>query len=326
MPRATLDPSLSVRVLSTRELRYDDKPALGEDRPAHVRAASGIAMVGGRLVVIQDDCAFIGFVTDEVTAMPLPRGPNGRRRFEDAIGNKADKLDLEACVVVPGDRTGEGQLGDELWAFGSGVTPMREKILVYGFSTHLHDASPLYRRLREELAAPSSQESFRVAQTVNIEGAALVGKELWLFHRGNTGPHDPGPMVFKLARAAVQKWIASAGTTPEVDASIAFDLGDVDGHRIGFTDAVAVGARVFFLAAAESSPNAIDDGRVLASKIGVIESDQVRMTTLEIDGKPIKAEGIAFDPKTPTRAWITIDPDDVAEPAKLYEIELVGPW
>jgi hypothetical protein len=326
VPRGQLDPALSVRVLSARELRYDDRPELGEDRPAHVRAASGIAMVGGRLVVIQDDCAFIGFVTDQVSAMPLPRGPGGRRRFEDAIGNKADKLDLEACVVVPGDKTGEGQLGDELWAFGSGSTPMREKILVYGFTTRLQDASPLYRRLREELAAPSSHESFRVPQTVNIEGAALLGKELWLFHRGNTGAHDPGPMVFRLSRAAVQKWMASEGVTPDIDAAVTYDLGAVDGHRLGFTDAVAVGARVFFLAAAEASDNAIDDGRVLASHIGVIDGDQVRMATLEIDGAPVKAEGIAFDPAKPNHAWITIDPDDTEQPAKLYEVELVGPW
>ena len=326
MPRGQLDPALSVRVLSARELRYDDRPELGEDRPAHVRAASGIAMVGGRLAIIQDDCAFIGYVSDQVTALPLPRGAGGRRRFEEAIGNKADKLDLEACVVIPGDKTGEGQLGDELWAFGSGTTPMREKILVLGFTTRLHDASPLYRRLREELAAPSSHESFRVPQTVNIEGAALVGKELWLFHRGNTGPHDPGPMVFRLSRAAVQKWIASEGVTPEIDAAIQFELGDVDGHRIGFTDAVAIGARVFFLAAAERSPNAIDDGAVLASQLGVIEGDRVRTCTLEIDGAPMKAEGLAFDPANPKRAWITIDPDDTEQAAKLYEVELVGPW
>ncbi|HUS30162.1 MAG TPA: hypothetical protein VMZ53_16760 [Kofleriaceae bacterium] len=326
MPRAELDPALSLRVLGARELRYDDRPQLGEDRPGHVRAASGLAMVGGRLAIIQDDCAFIGYVSDQVTAVPLPRGPNGRRRFEEAIGNKADKLDLEACVVVPGDRTGEGQLGDELWAFGSGSTPMREKILIVGFTTRLHDASPFYRKLREELSAPSPHESFRVAPVVNIEGAALVGKELLLFHRGNTGPHDPGPMVFRMSRAAFQKWLASEGVVPEIDGAQHYDLGEVDGHRIGFTDAVAVGARVFFLAAAEASPNAIDDGRVLASRIGVIDDGAVRMATLEIDGVPIKAEGLAFDPANPTRAWITIDPDDVATPAKLYEVELVGSW
>jgi hypothetical protein len=326
VPRAEVDPALSIRVLGSRELRYDDKPALGEDRPGHVRAASGIAMVGGRLAVIQDDCAFIGYVSDDVTAVPLPRGPNGRRRFEEAIGNKGDKLDLEACVVVPGDQTGEGQLGDELWAFGSGSTPMREKILVVGFTTRLHDASPLYRKLREELSAPSSHESFRVAQTTNIEGAALLGKELWLFHRGNTGPHDPGPIIFRLSRAAVQRWMASEGVVPEIDSVQTYDLGAVDGHRIGFTDAVAVGARVFFLAAAEASDNAIDDGKVLASRIGVIDNGEVRMAPLEIDGKPVKAEGLAFDPVDPKRAWIAIDPDDVATPSKLYQVELVGDW
>src|SRR5262245_56981892 len=159
-------------------------------------------MIGGRIAVIQDDCAFIGYVSDHVTALPLPRGANGRRRFESAIGNKGDKLDLEACVVVA------GELGDELWAFGSGSTANREKIAVVGFSTRLHDGAPLYRRLREELSGPSAAESFRVPPIVNIEGACVVGKELCLFHRGNTGPHDPGPMVFRLPLSAFSRWLA----------------------------------------------------------------------------------------------------------------------
>lgn len=320
MPRAELDPSLSVRVLSVRELRYDDAPALGEDRPRHVRAASGLAMIGGRLAVIQDDCAFIGFVSDTITAVPLPRGPGGRRRFEEVLGNKADKLDLEACVAVD----------DALWAFGSGSTSMRERIAVIsdgGYTPHLLEAGPLYRKLRTELAAPSAAESFRAPQIVNIEGACVVGKRLWLFHRGNTGPYDPGPMVFQIDKKAFAAWIASEGALPEIDGVVPFDLGTADGGvRLGFTDAVAVGARVFYLAAAEASPNAIDDGAVLAAQIGVIEGDRVRAAKLEVDGKPLKAEGLAFDPADPTHAWISIDPDNIDEPARLYQIELVGPW
>ncbi|HSD89807.1 MAG TPA: hypothetical protein VLB44_19885 [Kofleriaceae bacterium] len=320
MPRAELDPSLSVRVLGVRELRYDDKPALGEDRPRHVRAASGLAMVSGRLAVIQDDCAFIGYVGEQITATPLPRGPGGRRRFEEILGNKGDKLDLEACVVV------KGELGEELWAFGSGSTPMREKIAIVGYTTHLHDASPLYRRLREELSGPTAAESFRVPPAVNIEGVCIVSKEVWLFHRGNTGPHDAGPMIFKINKHAFTRWLSSKAALPEIDATVPFDLGDVNGVRLGFTDAVTVGARVFYLAAAEASPNAVDDGEVLASHIGVIDTAGVRAATLEVDGKPLKAEGLAFDPADPMRAWVSIDPDNVDEPARLYQIELVGPW
>lgn len=316
MPRAQLDPALSIRILGVRELRYDDAAVQDDDRPAHVRAASGLAMVGGRLAVIQDDAAFIGFVDDRVTALPLPRGAGGRRRFEEALGNKHDKLDLEACVAV----------GEELWAFGSGSTPMREKIAVIGYTTRLHDGRPLYRRIREELSGPSAADSFMVPPQVNIEGAAVVSKELWLFHRGNTGPHDAGPTVFRLDFEAFRGWLASERALPDIDHVADFDLGMVDGVRLGFTDAVAVGARVFYLAAAERSPNAIDDGPVLACHLGVIQGDEVRAAPLEIEGMPLKAEGLAFDPNNPRRGWVSIDPDDPEQPAKLYEIELVGPW
>ncbi|HEY5947499.1 MAG TPA: hypothetical protein VIV40_18475 [Kofleriaceae bacterium] len=316
MPRATIDPALGLRVISVRELRYDTGAALGDDRPAHVRAASGLAFVGGRLAVIQDDAAFIAFVGADVSAVALPRGAGGRRRFEVGIGNKMEKLDLEACVAV----------GDELWAFGSGSAPAREKIAVLGYTTRLHDAAPLFRRLREEVSGPSAADSFRAPPAVNIEGACLVGEELWLLHRGNTGPHDRGPMVFTLPKAAFARWLASEDALPEVTNAIAYDLGAGGGIRLGFTDAVAVGARVFYLAAAEASGNAIDDGRVVASQLGVIAGESVRACELMIDGAPVKAEGLAFDPRDPMHAWLAIDPDNVDEPARLYEIELVGPW
>ena len=99
--QARLDPDLSFRVLNTRELRYTTEATPDEDRPAHVRAASGLAFTGGRLLVIQDDTAFIGALgRGEVSAIPLPRGKGGRRRFEVGLGNKHDKLDLEACVAI----------------------------------------------------------------------------------------------------------------------------------------------------------------------------------------------------------------------------------
>src|SRR5690606_32622994 len=170
---------------------YDAAAAPDEDRPGHVRAASGLAFVGGRLAVIQDDTAFIGFVTaGEVSALALPRGAAGRRRFEVGLGNKMEKLDLEACVAV----------GDELWAFGSGSAPAREKIAVIGYAIRMHDAAPLYGRVRDELGSE-----------LNIEGVAIVDDELWLFHRGNTGAADPGPAVATVDRAAFARWLAGDG-------------------------------------------------------------------------------------------------------------------
>lgn len=300
MGRAELDPALGIRVLGVRELRYQAHPELGEDRPPHVRAASGLAMFGGRLAVIQDDAAFIAFVAgNDVSAVALPRGAGGRRRFEVALGNKAEKLDLEACVAV----------GDELWAFGSGSTPARERIAIIGYDTHIHAAEPLYRRMRDELET-----------AINIEGAACVGSELWLFHRGNTNAQDV-PAVVRFDRASVARWLAGEGPVPEPTWSEPYDLGGY-----GFTDAVEQGGKVFYLAAAEASPNAIDDGAVTGAQLGVIDGPKVRATMLVLGDAPAKAEGIAFAPGQARRAWITVDPDDIDQPAQLYEIELVGPW
>lgn len=339
---ARLDPALSVRVLSSRELRYSDPDRHNADRPEHVRAASGLAFTGGRLAVLQDDCAFIGMIAGEdVAALTLPRGAGGRRRFEVALGNKHEKYDLEACIAI----------GDELFAFGSGSTPAREKIVHVGYATRVLDAAPLYARMREEIGCD-----------VNIEGVALVGdvaprpskskrpltptekaysgalelwpeiaddstgNEMWLFHRGNTGAKDVGPAIIKFARTPLLRWLLGNGPVPEPASSSRFDLGTVGGSRLGFTDAIAIGTQVFYLAAAEESPNAIDDGKCLASHLGVITDGDVRAAPLVVDGHPVKAEGLVFLPDNPRRGWIAIDPDDVGQAARLYEIELDGPW
>ncbi|MBA2539698.1 MAG: hypothetical protein H0V17_08695 [Deltaproteobacteria bacterium] len=304
--RARLDPDLRIRVIGVRELHYTAAASPDEDRPPHVRAASGLAFSGGRLVVIQDDAAFIATVgRDEVAAIALPRGAGGRRRFEVALGNKQDKLDLEACVAV----------GEEIWAFGSGSSDMRERIAVIGYATQIVDASGLYRKIHDELGG-----------AINLEGAASVGDELWLFHRGNTGPDDHGPATIRFDRAAMSKWLQGLGAVPSIIDSTPYDLGAIGGVQLGFTDAVGVGGRVFYLAAAEASPNAIDDGAVSGSQLGVIDGNVVRAASLEHDGTPLKAEGIAFDPANPQHAWISVDPDDVDQPASLYEVELVGAW
>jgi hypothetical protein len=63
-----------------------------------VRAASGVVRIGGDLYIVQDDASFFAVrrADGSVSAIDLPAGPGGRRRFEVALGNKMDKLDLES--------------------------------------------------------------------------------------------------------------------------------------------------------------------------------------------------------------------------------------
>jgi len=300
---AVIDDRLHVRVRGMRELVYTTPCAPDDDRPPHVRAASAIAVRGDDVFVIQDDASFIARVRgDEVTAITLPHDANGRRRFEVGLGNKLDKLDLESAVVI----------GDELWAFGSGSLPVRERICrLRGDAVTLSDARALYAGVRAAVGSP-----------LNLEGAAVVGDELWLCHRGNTGPDDLGPAIARLPLAGVRACL-DGGAVPAITID-RYDLGEVASIKIGFTDACALGDRVFFLAAAEASADAIADGEVLAAMLGVIGPDGVRVAPLALDHLPLKAEGLAVT--SPDRALIVVDPDDPDAPTRLYEVALEGPW
>jgi hypothetical protein len=78
--------------------------------------------VVGQLAVVQDDALFLALVDPEsarADSLTLPAGASGARLFDDVIGNKADKLDLESAFV----------LGGTLYAFGSGSTPARELVV-----------------------------------------------------------------------------------------------------------------------------------------------------------------------------------------------------
>src|SRR4051794_24780273 len=123
MLHARLDPTLSARAVRAVPLLYAEGADAALDRPAHVRSASGIARVAGRIAVIQDDANSVALVnppTGLARAITLPAGEGGVRQFDDLRGNKRFKLDLESCVLV---RDGDGP--GMLMALGSGSLPAR---------------------------------------------------------------------------------------------------------------------------------------------------------------------------------------------------------
>jgi hypothetical protein len=277
---------LTVRITSSRALVYTDTVDPDEDRPPHVRAASAIGIWNDELWIVQDDTGFLARVRgDTVRSLALPRGPSGRRRFEARLGNKLDKLDLESCVID----------GDELIAFGSGTIAMREHVVRVtrdGAVRIIHEPR-LYAQLRDAIGGP-----------INIEGVALVGDELWFFHRGNTSATDR-PAIVRMDRA----W--------QLRGALPIDLGAIDGVQFGFTDACAIEGGVAFLASAEASANAIDDGRVLGNRFGIYDRAGLRVAPLTVDGKP---EGLAV--RDGDHAWITVDPDDPEIPTTLYDVQI----
>jgi hypothetical protein len=98
-----------------------------------------------------------------------------------------------------------------------------------------------------------------------------------------------------------------------------FDLGRERGVAIGFTDACGIGDRCVFIAAAEASANAIDDGGVLANVIGVIDGDHVRVARFVVSAKP---EALVM--RDDDHAWMTTDPDRPELATTLYAVVISG--
>ena len=333
MPRhiiASFDPALRARLRWRRPLLYSHGPDPDADRPAHVRAGSGLAWLGDRLAVIQDDANFVALLSDlrqgGAEAVALPRGEGGRRLFDEGLGNKAHKLDLEACVTA-GDVDGQPWLV----AFGSGSTDRREHVALVRVDkgppeVRLVHAWELYGALRRSVDFCGSE--------LNIEGAALVDDStLRLFQRGNGAPcGDLLPLDATCDLPWPQLWAYLKGEQPHVPAPgnvIQYDLGRAGGVRLTFTDATVAQAGLLYLAGAEDSPDTVLDGEVTGAALGIIHAGVARWTPLCDDrgvALVVKAEGLALHPADPRRALVVIDADDPAAPAELLELELSGPW
>ena len=336
--RAIPDDALGARILRRVPMRYAAGADAEHDRPAQVRAASGLAWLGDRLAVIQDDAGFVALVdpaTGIAEPVMLPRGAGGARQFDDGRGNKHSKLDLEALVRVP---TADGVL---LAAFGSGSMAPREIVVLMSFlgeegrgvrpaEITVHAAPGLYAALR---ATPRFAGS-----DMNVEGAVYSSGAVRLFGRGNgaiVGSLRPLNATCDIDWAQLWRHLHAPSTTsPPLPVSVTqYDLGSLDDVGLGFTDAtVDRHGTVLYSAAAEASPDARRDGDVRGSALGVIcgaPRNSTRWTAVrDEEGRVFrgKIEGIAVDDADPRRLLAVVDCDDHSEPAQLLEIALSGDW
>jgi hypothetical protein len=315
---AELSPTLTARLVARRPL-YFEAPDHANDLPGHVRAGSGVRLWGGRIAVIQDDVHALALVderTGMATPLLLPRGDDGRRIFGVAEGNKALKMDLEACVVLPDGR---------LVAFGSGSTDRRERIVVVGAGgdVAIHDGAAFYGELRARTDFSGSE--------LNVEGAAIQGERLRLFQRGNGAPRDGLEPVNAIGTFPVAGFVAwlGGGALPLLEGVHQVDLGRVEGVPLGFTDAATLpDGRLAFLAGAEDSPDTYQDGAVVGCRLGVIDGDRIRTTDLiDENGERclLKLEGLEYLGEAHGGGWrfaVVADQDDPTVPTLLGEVVL----
>lgn len=321
------DSALSARLVSRRELFYAAGADAGLDRPAHVRAGSSLAWLGGRLAVVQDDANFIALIdpeTGEVGSVTLAAGEGGLRQFDDRRGNKRFKLDLEACFSVP------LPAGEMLVALGSGSSDKRETVALIdpGGQARLVEAHGLYARLREEKPFSGGE--------MNIEGAALVdGRRVRLFNRGNGAWRDGEPprnascdIPWPAFHAYLQAPARQAVPAPQN--IVQYDLGALRGSPLTFTDAASTASGLLYTAAAEDSPDAVTDGTVAGSVLGVLDHAKAGrwIELCDADGGWVaeKIEGLCPARGRDGLIYVVVDADDPARPSILGEVELRGPW
>jgi hypothetical protein len=314
--RAQHDPALDVRIAGSRALVYADGADASLDRPAHVRAGSGLVIADGAAWVVQDDTLFLARIDLsrldggnsgrplEVGSVTLP-AEGGVRQFDEGRGNKKDKLDLECAVALA---------GGGILAIGSGSTAARRRMLeIRGGATRVIDGAAFYAVLEAAREFSGSE--------LNLEGALVRdGGVLRLFQRGNGAPKDG--LLPRNATADVSLADALAGRAPSLSRMNHYDLGMIDGVALSFTDAAADDLfRVHYLAAAEDSPDTYHDGENVGCVIGRIDETTGGARfgrVLEADGVPSrrKLEGLAWDPSR--ERWLAVeDRDDPTAPSEL---------
>lgn len=290
------------------------------DLPGHVRAGSALRRWRERVVVVQDDVnalALLDETTGIMSALTLPAGADGRRTFGNALGNKARKMDLEACVVLPDGR---------LVALGSGSTPEREHVVVLtgDADVRVHDGRDFYAHLRSRTDFAGSE--------LNIEGAAITQGVLKLLQRGNGAPKhglEPQNSIGDLNLDGFVAWL-DGGKPPALEAVLPVELGQLGGVRLGFTDAAVVpDGRLVFLAGAEASPDTFHDGTVLGCRFGILDGHAIHMTDIvDVAGvlAPLKLEGIDWRAARDPGVWeftVVADMDAPDSPAVLGTLHVV---
>lgn len=311
MRRANLDSQARARVVERRALRYGRELAarVGAD---WVRSGSGLVRFGRRLLMIQDDALWLPWVDDEgnLHADPLPADSSGQRLFDD----KRRKPDFEAVALV----------GDRALVFGSGSLPSRERIAIiepHGSSRLIH-AAALFAKLRAERRFAGAE--------LNIEGAVTVGGHVLLCNRGNGAPQDAAACfdaTIELAVDELERYVDEPERSgpPQLGAVEQYWLGEVAGVRLTLTDVAEQGGNVYYLAAAEASPDAIADGPVMGTSLGRLGTEPCYAMIESETGAPLceKLEGLA--PGKEPGEWLAIvDADDAEKPAELLRLTTQG--
>jgi hypothetical protein len=235
-----------------------------EGRPSHVTAASGLVKAGEFIYVISDDDFILAMFRETDDPGEVRLLLTGEMPIDIQMGK--DKADLETMTHVPdfpsapdggllalGSGSSRNHLAGAFWQLGPTGTIEGDPIRI--------DLLDLYTKLGSTL------------DQVNIEGGAVVGDRLRLLQRGDGLKGENAIVDLDLDR--VLQGVPQGEIPASALASVTpHDIGDLEGVRLGFTDASPLGdGRLIFSAAAEDTVDPTVDGLVTGSVVGIIDED-----------------------------------------------------
>lgn len=296
-----------------RTLDLDTPAAPG--RPPYLAAASGLVRYQSSLYVVADDEHHLGvFRSGETVPGTLLRLFEGDLPGEHKARKKA-KPDFESLTLLP--PFADYPYG-ALLAGGSGSKPNRRKgaLLAVGAD------GATYGEVRVVdlgcLMAPLEAEFGKL----NIEGMVTAGDELRVLQRGNKGHKRNAVVRFSLATFLDALTAGDAAPLRPLGLRD-YDLGEVDGVPLTFTDAadLADGAMVFS-AVAEDTDDAYEDGLCGGAAVGVIGADG-ELAWIACTADAHKIEGIdAREDGDMLHLLLVTDADNIDIPAALFAAEV----
>jgi hypothetical protein len=302
-------PPLELTKLRDLDVRRPEGEA---GRQPYIGSASAVVRRADFAYVIGDDELELGVfrLSDDEpgelrTALPghLPDDPKARKKA---------KPDLEVLTALPPN---EDFAYGGLLGLGSGSNEHRDRGFFWALDPRggldgdpaVIQLAPLYGLLRERIDG------------LNIEGAAVLDGRFLLFHRGNARSAENA--VAELSLEHVRDSLRGDNTldVEELETVREYDLGELDGTRLAFSDATPLSDDlVVFTASAETeADSAVEDGTIRGSVVGTIDRDGGVERLRTIDRK-WKVEGVHASIDSGVIDFVFVcDQDDPEQPSPL---------
>lgn len=253
-----------------------------------IGSASGLIFKSDQLLIVGDNSSYLYDYSLE--GKKLERHPLMENPSENIA--KKEKPDFEAITEFDG----------KIYIFGSGSTEKRTKMKQLDAKTktveETTDLSDLYLSMQTFAELPEGD--------LNIEGVVRNENEWFFFNRGN-GVKGKN-IVFT---------VQGKNLTEEFNIiTNEYKLPKLKGIRTSFTDAVLIGDKIYFLATAENTNSTYNDGEVLGSVIGSIDTKTMKIDFTKKITDTHKFEGLTFYQETNKEITFLLCEDNDTEELK----------